>query len=96
MKNEYANLMKQISSLRTENIKLRERWQLDLSGSASDEQCVLRSYQSRIEALETVIKSYQKEATEKQNVNGCDSKCDYFFLENLLQKKGYHILTLYR
>lgn len=88
MKREYTNLMKDVSSLRRENIKLREMWQADLSNSASDKQCLKRSYDAHIATLQSIIKSYEKEAAERQKNSNYDYTSDYRFLDKLVTKKG--------
>lgn len=86
MRKEFSNLLKQVSSLRTENVKMRERWEADLSETASDEQYLLNSFKSRVEALEIMVKSYQSELAEQKKYNS-DSSRDFGFLENLLEKR---------
>lgn len=87
MKNEFSKLKKQVSTLRAENVKLRECWEADLSEATSDDQCSLKSLRVRIQALETMVKSYQKELAEIQK-DGTECKCDFRFLKNRLEKKG--------
>lgn len=80
--------MKQVSSLRAENVKLREAWESDLSNLASDKQSLSRSYKSHIETLQNIIKSYENEAAERRKNNNYDYTSDYRFLDKLITKKG--------
>lgn len=85
MKREFSNLVKQISSLRFENVKLRECFEAELSQVESDDRKVLNSFKTRVEVLETLVKSYESELSERSKAHNFNNSLR--FLENLVEEK---------